>query len=185
MTAEQNKATASLYMEETVTQTIFYQDALITDGKHIVNVNIPLLNIKSLARIFNHHSPWYDRGEGVKLLVHNVILRYLLDAVNNFLWQSEDNCINRCVLARAIIYYVSKWVNVTQPSYRELKSIYNEVNYIDGNFLSNACLEIAVYLVNATSGEVLCASEFNIGTNGGITATIAIQNEVEDEISNQ
>ena len=42
-----------------------------------------------------------------------------------------------------------------------------------------------MYLVNATSGEVLCVSEFNIGTNGGMTATIAIQNEVEDEISNQ
>ena len=185
MIADNNKATASLYMEETATQTMFYQDVSIADGAHVVNVDIPLLNIKPLARIFNHHSPWYDRGEGVKLLVHNVILRYLLDAVNNFLWQSEDNHINRHVLTRAIIYYVSKWVNIVHPSYRELKSIYNEVNYIDGNFLRDACLEIAVYLVNATSGEILCVSEFNIGTNGGITATIAIQNEVEDEISNQ
>lgn len=174
MIASENKAVASLYVEEAATQTMFFQDKALEDGIHVINVSIPLLNIKSLAQIINHHSPWYDQGEGVKLLVQNAALRYMQDVINNNLWQSEDNYVNTCVFARAVIYYVAKWVNVGELSYSDYRAIYEEVNYIDNNFVREACLEIAKYLTKTTQGEVLNLAELNVKVNGSVEAIISI-----------
>ena len=169
-----NKATASLYIEETATQTMFFQDQALADGIHVVSVSVPLLNIKLLAQIINHHSPWYDRGEGVKLLVQNVVLRCMQDAINNIIWQSEDNFVNMYVFTRAIVYYVAKWVNVGKLSYSDYRAIYREVSYVYNNFLRYACLEIAKYLANASRGEVLNLAELNAKVNGSVKAVINI-----------
>ena len=174
MIASDNKAAASLYVEETATQTMFFQDQALADGIHVVSVSVPLLNIQPLAQIINHHSPWYDRGEGVKLLVQNAVLRYMQDVINNIIWQSEDNFVNTYVFTRAIVYYVAKWVNVGELNYRDYKAIYEEVSYIDNNFLRYACLEIAKYLAKATQGEVLNLAELNTKVNGSVEAVINI-----------
>lgn len=130
MANEDVKLIVNNYVFDRMPQTYTDIDILSMEETHFIEANIPIINLKENANLYNYHSPWFDLESDSYYLCLEMLTYMIQDGLNICIEEEMgETCmiLTSAVMARTFIK--AMYSKNKKLSYREYRAIYKEVNW--------------------------------------------------------